>query len=243
MKVYIAKNYDELSKISASIIIEDMKAKNDIILGFATGSTPIGTYQNLIAAYDAGEISFKNVTSFNLDEYIGLPRAHEQSYNYFMHEQLFNHINIDENNINIPCGDPANIEENIKKYQEKLDSNVIDIQILGIGSNGHIAFNEPGTSFSSNTHVIRLDEGTRQDNKRFFNDISEVPKEAVTMGIKDIMSAKKLIILANGKNKANAVKELLEGEKTEAFPASILLDHENAVLIVDEDAASLLEDI
>ncbi|MDH6603326.1 glucosamine-6-phosphate deaminase [Bacilli bacterium PM5-9] len=242
MKVFVAENYDELSETSASIIIEDMKAKSNITLGFATGSTPIGTYQNLIAAYNAKEISFKDVLSFNLDEYLGLPRTHEQSYYYFMHNELFNHIDIKEENVNIPNGDIEHIEENIKKYQEMLDSNPIDIQILGIGGNGHIAFNEPGTSFESTTHTVKLDEKTREDNKRFFNDISEVPKEAVTMGIKDIMSAKKLIVLANGESKAKAVKELLEGTKSENFPASILLDHEDVTLIVDKEAASLLKE-
>ena len=243
MKVYIADNYEELSEMSASILIEEMKKKKDIIMGFATGSTPIGTYKNLIKACEAKEISFEDVTSFNLDEYIGLSQDHEQSYYYFMHDELFNHIDIKEEHVNMPNGDLTNIEENIKDYQAKLDSHEIDIQILGIGGNGHIAFNEPGTSFESTTHIVELDEKTKEDNKRFFNSIEEVPSKAITMGIKDIMAAKKLLVLANGQNKAQAVKELLEGEKTESFPASILLDHEDVILIVDQDAASLIVDI
>jgi glucosamine-6-phosphate deaminase len=242
MKVYITKNYQELSELAANFIKEEMQKKPKLTLGLATGSTPVGTYKNLIAAFKKGEISFKDVTTFNLDEYIGLEKTHQQSYDYFMNDELFKHIDIKQENINIPLGVGASIEANIKDYQEKLNQAQIDIQVLGIGSNGHIAFNEPGTSFESTTHIIKLDEKTREDNKRFFNDISEVPTEAITMGIKDIMNAKKLLILANGKNKAEAVKAVLEGELTEQVPASILVDHEDAILIIDDEAASLLQE-
>lgn len=243
MQVIITENYDELSEVGADIVVEEMQRLEKPVICFATGSTPIGVYQNLISAYKEGIISFKDVISYNLDEYVGLDQSHDQSYYYFMQDNLFSKVNILKENIHFASGQADTMDENIKKYQDELAENEIDLLILGIGSNGHIAFNEPGTSFSSKTHVVKLDEKTRLDNCRFFNSIDEVPEYAITMGISEIMSAKKIIMLAEGEKKAPAIKELLEGYKTEEFPASIVLDHDDVTLIVDTKAASLLTDI
>lgn len=242
MEVIVTVDSNEISEVAANIIVEEMQKNQTIVLGLATGSSPVKTYEKLIEANQNKLIDFSKVSTFNLDEYVGLDPKHEQSYDYFMHDNLFNHINIDEANIHFPKGVGADIDKNIETYQKQLDEATIDLQILGLGSNGHIAFNEPGTSFESHVHQVELTEKTREDNKRFFNDLSEVPTHAITMGIADIMRAKQIIVLANGENKAPAIKELLEGYKTEDFPASILLDHPNVTLIIDEAAASLLED-
>lgn len=240
MKVIIADTYEEMSELSANIIIEELQKKPDLVLGLATGSTPVKTYENLISAYRSGLVSFKDVITYNLDEYIGLEPTHEQSYRYFMQENLFKDIDIKQDNINFASG-IGDLDKIVEQYNNDLSRNTIDLQILGIGSNGHIAFNEPKTSFDSTTHVIELSEETRKDNARFFNEGEIVPQYAITMGIKDIMSAKKLILLINGRNKAEAVKELLEGYKSEDFPASVLLDHPDITLIVDKEAASLVK--
>lgn len=243
MEVIVTSNYEELSEVAAEIIIDEMKENEEITLGLATGSSPVGVYQKLIQAHKAGLISFRNTKTYNLDEYIGLSENHNQSYYYFMFDNLFNHVDIKKENIHIPNGDKDNIIENINNYQKMLDENPRDIQVLGLGSNGHIAFNEPGTSFDSTTHSIELTKETREDNKRFFDSIEEVPSHAITIGIKDIMAAKKIVIVANGEGKANTIKELLEGYRTEDFPASILLDHSDVTLVIDEAAASLLEEV
>lgn len=240
MKVVMVDTYDEMSEVSASIIIEELQANPKLVLGLATGSTPLGTYKNLIEAYNNGIVSFKDVITYNLDEYIGLEPTHEQSYRYFMQDNLFKDIDVNQENIHFASG-LGDMDENVKKYDADLAKNKIDVQVLGIGSNGHIAFNEPGTSFDSTTHVIELSEQTKEDNKRFFNDDEVVPSHAITMGIKDIMSAKKIILIINGKNKAETVKELLEGYRTEDFPASILMDHDDVTLIIDKEAASLVK--
>ncbi|MDL2211866.1 glucosamine-6-phosphate deaminase [Erysipelotrichaceae bacterium OttesenSCG-928-M19] len=241
MQVLITENYDELSEVAASIIIEEMQKKKDIVLGLATGSTPIGTYQNLVAASKNNIISFADAICYNLDEYLGLNKDHEQSYHYFMNDNLFNHVDIKPDNINIPAGDLVDANEAVNDYIKKLALKERDIQILGIGENGHIGFNEPGTSFASQTHITELSLETRESNKRFFNNLDEVPKYAITMGISEIMAAKKILLLISGKNKAKTVKELLEGYRSEAFPASVLLDHDNITLVVDKEAMSLVE--
>ena len=242
MKVIITDDYAELSEVGAKIIIEAIQEKSNMVVGFATGSTPIGMYQQLIDACTKGTVSFKNVISYNLDEYIGLDINHEQSYNYFMRDNLFDHIDINRQNINMPFGNEEDHNKLVNEYQDKLAKNQIDVQILGIGANGHVGFNEPGTSFDSHVHVVELTQKTREDNKRFFEKLEDVPKYAITMGIADIMAAKKILILANGKNKAQAVKQLLEGPKTVDFPASVLLDHDDVILVVDEEAMSLVEE-
>lgn len=236
MKVYVVKDYDAMSKKASEIFIEKIKANPYITLGLATGSSPIGTYKELIKAYNEHEISFENVKTYNLDEYCGIDIKHPQSYYRFMHDQLFDHVNIKEENVHIPCASGENIAEQCKAYNDALNKTSIDLQLLGIGTNGHIGFNEPGTSFDQETFVVTLAEGTRQDNKRFFNSIDEVPTHAMTMGIKNIMQAKEILMLISGKGKAETVKRLLKGPITEDFPASILHKHPNVTIIIDEDA-------
>lgn len=240
MKVIKVKNYEELSVAASEVIAELMKEKNDAILGLATGSTPIGLYKNLIKKYENKEISFKNIRSYNLDEYCELPREHKESYYTFMHRNLFDHVDMKEENINIPSSVGADLNKLAKEYNDKLNSVKVDLQVLGIGGNGHIGFNEPGTSFDQETFIVELTEKTRQDNARFFNSIDEVPHHAITMGIKNIMNAKQILLLASGAGKQEAVKNLVEGPITEKFPASVLKKHSNVIVIIDEEAGKLL---
>ena len=237
MEIRIFENKEALSRAAAKYFIDVLNEKEHPVLGLATGSSPIGMYQKLIEAHEDGKIDFSNVTTYNLDEYVGLDRNHEQSYYRFMCENLFDHVNIDLANVNVPSGlgDP---QANCDDYNKKLLENEIDIQILGIGSNGHIAFNEPGTKFSSVTHCVDLDENTLQDNARFFDgDINKVPTQALTMGLSNIMKAKQIILIATGTNKAEAVRHMIQGEVTEDMPASILQFHPNVVILTDREAA------
>ncbi len=237
MKVVVVKNYEELSKLGAEIIAKLIKEKPDCTLGLATGSSPVGTYQNLIKKYNEGQISFKDVKSYNLDEYCGIDRSHPQSYYYFMHDNLFNHVDIVEENTHVPYAAPgSNLDEEAQKYTNELNNVTLDLQLLGIGGNGHIGFNEPGTPFEQETFVVTLAEKTREDNKRFFNSIDEVPTHAMTMGIANIMRAKSILMLISGANKADTVVNLLKGEITPDFPASILHKHEDVTVIIDEAA-------
>ena len=240
MKVIVTKNYEEMSKEAAKILLDQVKNNPHSTLGLATGSSPIGTYQEIIKAYQNGEVSFKNVTTYNLDEYCGIDITHPQSYYCFMHDNLFNHVDINEKNVHIPSarGTESEIKAQCNAYNEALKKANIDIQLLGIGGNGHIGFNEPGTSFEQETFVVTLAERTREDNKRFFNSIDEVPTHAVTMGIKNIMQAKSILMLISGEAKADTVVRLLSGEVSTDFPASILYRHEDVTVIVDEAAYS-----
>lgn len=240
MKLIKVKNYEELSAKASEVVVELIKEKPNCTLGLATGSSPLGLYKNLIAAYQNKEISFKDVKTFNLDEYCDLPRNHEQSYYTFMHNNLFSHVDIKEENINIPSCEGDNLEVLCNQYNELLKNNTIDLQVLGIGGNGHIGFNEPGTSFDQETFVVELAQKTREDNKRFFNSIDEVPTHAITMGIKNIMEAKTILLIASGAGKAEAVYNLVKGQKTIDFPASVLQNHPNVIVIVDEAAAERL---
>ncbi len=240
MELLVCKNYEECSKVAAEIFSNAIIANPSIILGLATGSSPIGTYQNLIKDYEAGKISFKDVKTYNLDEYVGISRENEQSYYYFMNDNLFNHVDINKENVHVPYAHEGAYEASAKAYTEELKKVSVDIQLLGIGANGHIGFNEPGTSFDQETFIVTLTEKTREDNKRFFNSIDEVPTHAITMGIADIMRAKKIVLIACGANKAEAVKKLLSKEITTDFPASALHNHDNVVVIVDEAAYSLI---
>ena len=241
MKVIIAKNYDEMSKKAFEIMAEVVKSKPDAVLGLATGSTPIGLYKNMIADHKANGTSYKAIRTVNLDEYEGLDYSSDQSYVYFMRDNLFDHIDIDLANTNIENGKASDAEKECERYNALLETLQQDIQILGIGSNGHIAFNEPGTPFGSVTHVVQLAESTIKDNSRMFASIDEVPKRAFTMGLKNIMNAKKIVILANGANKAKAVYGLVKGEVTEQVPASILQLHPDCTVICDEAAAALIK--
>jgi glucosamine-6-phosphate deaminase len=231
------KDYQEMSQRAGSIIIDLITEKNDAVLGLATGSTPVGMYQSLIHAYQQGSVSFSNVKTFNLDEYVGLEKEDPNSYHHYMKENLFKHINISSKETYIPDGVAEDLEKECFAYEQKIrDAGKIDIQVLGLGLNGHIGFNEPGTSFSSRTHVIDLMESTRQANARFFESIEEVPTQAITMGIETIMESKLILLLVSGGKKAPALARLMNGEVTEDFPASILNRHPNVTIIADEAA-------
>lgn len=240
MELIIATK-EEINQIVSKEIIDLINKNNNCVLGLATGSTPEGVYKLLVEAYNKKEVSFKNVKSYNLDEYVGLEETHNQSYRYFMNSHLFNHIDIKLENTHIPSN--KDDENNLEIYDQKIkEAGGIDIQILGIGSNGHIAFNEPGTSFNSNTHIVTLKESTISDNSRFFNSIDEVPKQAITMGLNSIMQAKRIILIAFGKNKQEAIYKMMALDPSEELPASILQNHPNVTIYCDEDAASLLVD-
>ncbi|WP_440897805.1 glucosamine-6-phosphate deaminase [Amphibacillus sp. Q70] len=242
MKIVKVKDYQEMSEWASKQVIDKIKASDQFVLGLATGSTPEGLYQNLIDAYKEQEVSFKNVITFNLDEYIGLGADNPNSYRYFMDEKLFNHIDIDPKHAHLPNGVATDIEQECKDYEALIkETGEIDLQILGLGVNGHIGFNEPGTSFSSRTQMTDLVEATIEANSRFFDHKEDVPTQAITMGIKSIMESNEIILLASGENKAEAVKQLVEGEVTEDFPASVLQKHPQVTIVIDEAAASLLK--
>ncbi len=240
MKIIIAENYDDMSVKAYEVMKKVVSSKNDAILGLATGSTPIGLYKNMIEDYKKGNVSYKNVKSVNLDEYIGQGVGDEQSYVEFMRNNLFNHIDIDLANTDLPCGKCDDMQAECDRYNAKLASISVDIQVLGIGSNGHIGFNEPNTPFGSVTHVVDLTENTIKDNARFFNSIDEVPTQAISMGIKNVMNAKSILLIASGANKADAIKATVEGPVTESVPASVLQLHPDVYIVVDKDAASKL---
>lgn len=240
MEVIIKNNYEEISKLAADYLINTVKAKNDAILGLPTGSTPIGMYQEVINRYK-DNISFQNVRTFNLDEYVGLDKSNLNSYRYFMDENLFSHIDIKEENIHIPNGVATDIEKECINYENLLKTTgQMDIMYLGIGHNGHIGFNEPDEFFEPYTHIVKLTEDTIEANKRFFDNIESVPQTAITMGIKTIMSAKKIILLASGESKAEAILKTVKGKITPRVPASILQLHNDVTLIIDKDAAKFL---
>lgn len=236
MKIYQFENKEKLYDEVLKLYINRIASKPNICLGLATGSTPIPLYKKMVESYRRQFIDFKNVKAFNLDEYIGLPKGHKETYYYYMRKNLFDLVNINLDNTFIP-DDSSRIDE----FQNKLNENPIDLQLLGIGSNGHIGFNEPGTSFDSITQVIELDQKTREDNARFFNKLEEVPTHAITMGIKDIMKAKEIIIIATGDSKKEAIYQMVRGQVDESCPASILQKHPNVHLFVDNEASSLLK--
>ncbi len=240
MEIIIVNDYAQMSERGALAVSETVKKNPRAVLGLATGSTPIQTYRLLIERCERGELSFAEVRAANLDEYAGLAAEHEQSYAHFMRKNLFDHIDIDLKNTHIPSGTAPDLQAECERYTALLARMPRDLQILGLGSNGHIGFNEPGTPFSGRTHVVRLAESTVRDNSRLFARIEDVPKMALTMGIADIMDAKKILIMASGKNKAQAVYNTVKGEVSESCPASVLQKHNNVVLIADAEAASLL---
>ncbi len=240
MKVIITENYEEMSKKAAEVVIETVKKNPSAVLGFATGTSPIGLYQNMIKDHKENGTSYKNVFTVNLDEYVGLTADHDQSYAYFMRTNLFDHIDVDQKNTNLPVGSAPCLKAECDRYNALLDAHPQDVQVLGIGSNGHIGFNEPNTPFDSVTHLVDLTENTIKDNSRLFNSIDEVPRQALSMGIKNIMQAKSIVMVASGKNKAEAVRGMVKGEITPALPASVLQLHPFVTLVCDKDAASLL---
>lgn len=242
MKVLVFDNYDEASVQAAQLVEAQILENGESVLGLATGSTPIGLYKELIEGVKARGVSYKNVSTINLDEYIGLASDHSESYHTFMAENLFNHIDIAIDNTHVPNGMATSPEDECVRYEEIIDNlGPIDVQILGIGTNGHIGFNEPGTDPESLTHVAELVASTRESNARFFPTIDEVPTHAVTTGIKSILKSKKIILIATGTNKAEAVKRLLSKEISQDFPASYLWNHSDVTLIVDKDAYALVQ--
>ena len=231
--VYLGKN--EIAKEIANIFIEKVKENPSCVLGLATGSSPLGIYHNMIESYKNKEVSFKDVTTFNLDEYLGLDGNHDQSYRYFMNVNLFDHIDINKANTNVPSGFVKDDNEAALYDEAIAKKGGIDIQLLGLGSDGHIAFNEPGTPFNTLTHIAELTEQTISDNARFFERIEDVPTKACTMGLKSIMNAKKIVLIATGKSKAEAVRQLINGQISEAWPCTILRNHPDVVIYVDKE--------
>ncbi len=241
MRVIIVKGPKEMGKKAADLIAEEMEKKTSFILGLATGSTPLPLYKEFIKRNKAGEMDFSTVTTFNLDEYAGLDPAHNQSYRYFMNENLFDHINILEKNTHVPNGIAEDIDASCQEYEKMIDEiGGIDYQVLGIGGNGHIGFNEPGSSLGSLTRIKTLTAETMSDNARFFEKKEDVPTQAITMGIGTIMKAKKMVLLASGANKADAVKAALEGPVTSICPASALQLHRFVTYVITEDCATKL---
>jgi glucosamine-6-phosphate deaminase len=242
MLVIVKDDYQSLSKEAARIVADRLRRKPDLVLGLATGSTPLGLYKQLIRMHREEGLDFSKVTTFNLDEYVGLPPEHDQSYHYFMRENLFQHINIDPRFIHIPHGMVKDIEAFCDWYERRIaQEGGIDVQILGIGSNGHIAFNEPGSSLGSRTRIKTLTGTTREANARFFSNAEEVPKYAITMGVGTIMDARELILVASGEGKADAISASVEGPITAMCPASIIQMHRDAFVIVDRPAARKLK--
>ncbi len=235
MEFIKASTYEQMSKKAAEIILGQLSEKEDSVLGLATGSTPVGTYDELIKAYDSGKADFSKVRTVNLDEYCGLSGDNDQSYRYFMNKHLFDKVNIDKANTNIPDGMADDLDKECERYDKVVESlGGIDLQILGIGVNGHIGFNEPSDEFSHGTHVVKLDEKTRISNSRFFEKMDDVPDKAITVGIETIMSAKKIILLANGEKKRDIIEKAVHGEITPNVPASILQRHKNLTVIFSE---------
>ncbi len=241
MEVIITSSYDEICEKAARIIQQEWQKKNNLVLGLATGETPLGVYKKIIEMNQRKELDFSSIIAFSLDEYLGLEEDHPQSFAYYMKENLFKHINIKMENIFRLEGKPPDIETHCQEYEEKIKSyGGIDIQILGIGRNGHIGFNEPGSSLSSRTRVKTLAEETIRDNARFFTGEQEVPRFCLTMGIGTVMEAKIIILLASGKGKSDAIKNCVEGAVTASVPASALQLHPRVKILVDEEAGSLL---
>lgn len=242
MRIIVCENYEEVSKKAAQMILSQVTLKPNSVLGLATGSTPIGMYKNLIQMNKERYIDFSEVKTFNLDEYYNLPITNEESYYHFMYEKLFNHININSENINIPNGMVEDVEAECVRYDEAIkESGGIDIQVLGIGNNAHIGFNEPTVNFEKGTHLVELDKSTIQANSRFFDNVDDVPKKAITMGIGAIFKSKKIMLLACGENKAEAIYNTVYGKVIPEVPASILQFHNDTIIILDKSAAKLLK--
>ena len=241
MKVIVTKNYDEMSRVAAELFAEVLREKPDGVLGLATGDTPIGLYQNLIAMYREGTLDFSRATSVNLDEYYPITPDNDQSYRYFMNHQLFDHVNMDKARTYVPDGTTKDPDAFCREYEAKIDAlGGVDVQVLGIGRNGHIGFNEPDDELIPITHLTALTESTIEANARFFASEDDVPKHALTMGVQSVFKARRILVLASGKNKAEAVRGMLNGNLSTRLPASLLQLHPDVTLICDEDAYSLV---
>lgn len=237
MKLITVKNYDELSKQAATYLIKKVQINPKMTLGLATGSTPEGMYSYIVKDHQENETTYRNIVTFNLDEYVGLDENDKNSYHYFMNDHLFNHLDINKANIYIPNGNVDNSEKECNEYEASIKAHGgIDLQLLGIGSNGHIGFNEPGSPFDSRTRIVTLTEKTRSDNARFFDKLEDVPTHAITMGMGTILESKEILMLISGEGKRDAMKKLLSGKVSEDFPASALHKHKNVTVIADEAA-------
>ena len=242
MKIYKAKDYADMSRKAANIVSAQVIMKPNCVLGLATGSSPIGTYEQLVEWYKKGDLDFSEVKTANLDEYKGLDRTNDQSYYYFMNDHLFSKVNIDMANVNIPNGMDPDAEKECARYEAKIHSlGGVDLQLLGLGHNGHIGFNEPNSEFDKVTHCVDLTESTIEANKRFFASIDDVPRQAYTMGINTIMQAKKILIVVSGEDKAEIVKKAFFGPITPEVPASVLQLHNDVTLVGDAAALSLID--
>lgn len=242
MKVVKTKDYEDMSRKAANIIAAQVTMKPNCVLGLATGSSPVGIYKELIARYNNGDLDFSNVTSVNLDEYKGLDGSHDQSYRYFMDDHFFNHVNIQKERTFVPNGTEPDSEKACSAHNQIIESvGGIDLQLLGLGHNGHIGFNEPSDCFDKGTHCVDLAESTIEANKRFFASADDVPKQAYTMGIQNIMLARKIVVVVSGADKADILKKVVEGPITPQVPASILQLHPDVTIIADADAASKLD--
>ncbi len=243
MRLIRAKDYADVSRKAANIIAAQVQLKPDCVLGLATGSSPVGTYKELIAKYESGDLDCSQVRTVNLDEYVGLTKDHDQSYAYFMKDNLFDHVNIDQANCNIPDGMNPDAQAECARYDAVIEAfGGADLQLLGLGPNGHIGFNEPADAFVSGTNKVELTKATIDANARFFETRDDVPKYAYTMGIGSIMKAKRVLLVVNGKNKAQAVKDCFFGPIKPQAPGSILQLHPDFILVADEDALSLVAD-
>ncbi len=241
MLVIVKDDYDAMSAEAAKIVADRLRRKPNLVLGLATGSTPIGLYKELIRMHKYEGLDFSKVTTFNLDEYVGLPPEHDQSYFYFMKKHLIDHVNLSPRFVHVPNGMSKDVNQFCEWYEERIkEFGGVDLQILGIGDNGHIAFNEPGSSLLSRTRVKTLTNTTREANARFFKDPKEVPQYAITMGVGTIMDAKELLLVASGEKKAGAVKASCEGPITAMCPASIIQMHRDAFVITDNQSSALL---
>lgn len=241
MNIRIFENEEDLNATGAGLIASLLQTKPRAVLGLATGSSPVGIYKQLIAMYQRGLVSFAQASSFNLDEYVGLPTEHRESYRSFMNEQLFHHIDMDLSRTNVPNGEAADLAEECASYEQRLEERgPVDLQLLGIGHNGHIGFNEPGTELTGRTHVVDLKEETRKANARFFDSLDEVPAQAITMGVGSILKAKQILLIARGEEKAEIIREAFMGPITTSCPASLLQCHPNVVVLLDRAAGRLV---
>ena len=243
MRIIVCENYEEVSKKAAQMILSQVTLKPNSVLGLATGSTPIGMYENLVKLNKSGDIDFSEVRTFNLDEYYKLPKENDQSYHYFMYKNLFDHININPENIHIPNGMTDDVDAECDRYDSLIkEAGGVDIQVLGIGNNAHIGFNEPTVNFEKGTHLVQLEDSTIEANSRFFDNIEDVPKKAITMGVGSIFKSRKIMLIATGENKAEAIYNTVYGKVVPEVPASILQFHSDIVLILDKEAAKLLKE-
>ncbi|MBP7236580.1 MAG: glucosamine-6-phosphate deaminase [Petrotogaceae bacterium] len=239
MKILVCKDYEELSLKSAEIIVNQINQKKDSVLGLATGGTPVGMYKELVKSYREGKVDFGKVITFNLDEYYGVDHENINSYHYYMNTNFFDHVNVERKNINIPNGMSKDIEKECREYDEKIQNmGGIDLQVLGVGLNGHIGFNEPAKELMSGTHITDLTKETINANARFFEDISQVPTRAITMGMATILRSKKIVVLINGKNKSKIFEKITGKKITTQIPATLLQLHPDVTIVVDEQAAT-----